>query len=113
MKINETCLALGLFSIVLFVVVSRPGVFVEGLSHKSTSIQRPGTKLTRAAVLQLEPRKQGYDTPRKLYQLGICKPKKVHRGKKSIKLCNCGAYGYKNANAFPGRKCSPNDQVMH
>ena len=112
MKINETCLALGIFGIVLFVVVSRPGVVVEGLSHKSTSIQRHGAKLTRAAVLQLETRKQSYKMPLQLYQDGMCNSKIVHRGRRSVKLCNCGVYGYKNANAFPGRKCSPTDHIM-
>ena len=112
MKINETCLALGLFGIVLFMVVSRSGVIIEGLDHKSTAVQRHGIKLTRDAVFQLDAGKQGNSIPIQLYEMGICRPKIVHRGKRSVKLCNCGIYGYKNSNAFPGRKCSPNDHIM-
>lgn len=112
MKINNTCFALGLFSIVLLVIVMRPGAVVEGLSHKTTSIQRPGIKLTREALLQFEAGKLIKSIPIQLYEKGICKPKIAQRGKRSVKICNCGIYGFKNSNAFPLRKCSATDHIF-
>ena len=112
MKINETHLALGLICVLLFAIGSRHGKIIEGLGHKSTAIRRDGVKVTRAAILQLAPSTQHGISPLGLYDSGICTAQLVHRGKRSMKLCKCGAFGFKNANAFPGRKCSATDPIM-